>query len=98
MANENVCVVAIVLSHNNVSDIERTILSLQKQTLCGDNLYTVAVDFGSVDGTYEKLLSFQRRNFGVYQHTESVGQEQYPLIGWQYARMSIQVYAIIIFF
>ena len=71
-------VIAIVISQNDVDVIDRTIESLLKQKIKKELFYIVAVDFGSTDGTYEKLLSFDRHRMGVYQVTKNVRSEQFP--------------------
>lgn len=78
-------VVALVTSYNDAAVIGRTIESLLSQTYPREQFYIVAVDFGSTDGTYEKLLSYDRYHFGVYQVNESLRPEQYPAIAVKFA-------------
>lgn len=52
---------------NNVDEIDKTIESVWNQNYDNDSIWITAVDFESEDGTYEKLLSYDRYHFGVYQ-------------------------------
>jgi len=80
-----VAVVAIVTCCNDVNVIDRTIESIRNQEFPRERLYIVAVDFGSTDGTYEKLLSYDRYHLGVYQVKEKIRPEQYQAKGALYA-------------
>ncbi|MGN0345076.1 MAG: glycosyltransferase [Lachnospiraceae bacterium] len=51
---------------NQLVELEETIKSIKNQEYDLDNIYITVVDFGSTDGTYEKLLQYNHRNFGIY--------------------------------
>ena len=62
----------LIPTYNNVDDIDRTIESIFAQTFPKENIYIAVVDFGSTDGTYEKLLKYNRYHLAVYQTRKSV--------------------------
>lgn len=62
----------LIPTYNNVEDIDRTIESIFAQTFPKENIYIAVVDFGSTDGTYEKLLKYNRYHLAVYQSRKSV--------------------------
>lgn len=51
---------------NCVDTLDATIESIREQDFDQDNIYITICDFGSQDGTYEKALSYDKHNFGVY--------------------------------
>lgn len=60
--------VQILVPALNVADkIDDTMKSIWEQNFDRENIYVVIVDFGSTDGTYEKILSYDSFHLGVYQ-------------------------------
>lgn len=57
----------VIPTYNDVDCIDCTINSIMNQQYDLNKIYVVIVDFGSTDGTYEKILSFSNFNIGVYQ-------------------------------
>lgn len=55
----------VIPTYNCVDCIDRTMKSIADQDYDGKKLYIVVVDFGSSDGTYEKLLTYSMTNLGV---------------------------------
>ena len=53
-------IVVLVVTHNNVDEIDKTWESIQAQNYPKENIWTCFVDFDSTDGTYEKILSYDR--------------------------------------
>lgn len=53
---------------NEVNEIDVTLQSIWNQNYEKEDIFIVAVDFGSTDGSYEKLLSYPTFHFGVYQY------------------------------
>ena len=62
----------VIPTYNCVDCIDRTMKSIADQDYDGKKLYIVVVDFGSSDGTYEKLLTYSMTNLGVYQLPDSI--------------------------
>lgn len=60
--------------YNQVNDIDKTIESIWNQTFDKKNIFVVAVDFGSTDGSYDKLLNYSPYHFGVYECTADISQ------------------------
>lgn len=56
----------LIPAWNNADDIEATISSVWQQDYDNDSIWITAVDFGSEDGTYEKLMKYDKYHFGVY--------------------------------
>ena len=60
-------IVVLVVTHNNVDEIDKTWESIQAQNYPKENIWTCFVDFDSTDGTYEKILSYDRYHTAVFQ-------------------------------
>lgn len=60
-------IVVLVITHNNVDEIDKTWESIQAQNYPKENIWTCFVDFDSTDGTYEKILSYDRYHTAVFQ-------------------------------
>lgn len=67
MNNAQIRIQILIPAYNNVEWIDETMQSILGQTFHMDNINVVAVDFGSTDGTYEKLLSYASYHIGIYQ-------------------------------
>jgi len=65
MANTSISV--LIITHNNVKNIDQTMESIQMQDFPKEKVWTYIVDFDSTDGTYEKVLSYDRYHTAVYQ-------------------------------
>lgn len=86
-------VLILIPVFNNVQDIDLTIQSVLTQDFDKDNIYITAVDFGSTDGSYEKLLEYSSFNFSLYQYKGNFTRGTMPALarkfvlgsdGWQY--------------
>jgi hypothetical protein len=62
----------LIVTHNDVNQIDKTMGSLYKQTVPRETLYINIVDYASTDGTYEKLLGYDPYHLGVYRVTENI--------------------------
>ena len=58
MEKAQVKVQILIPLYNAVELIDDTMQSIWNQNFDSNNIYIVAMDFGSTDGTYEKLLSY----------------------------------------
>lgn len=67
MSMEKARVQILIPVYNNVDEIDKTIQSIWNQNFDKDNIYVVMVDFGSTDGSYEKILEYPSNRLGVYQ-------------------------------
>lgn len=67
MMDLDVRVMIILPVYNAVDVIEDTLKSIEMQTYNKEKIYTYVIDFGSTDGTYEKLLSYPSYHLGVHQ-------------------------------
>lgn len=56
----------LIPTFNQIAELEETLKSIKRQEYNQENIYITVVDFGSTDGTYEKLLQYDQRNFGTY--------------------------------
>lgn len=56
----------LIPTFNQVAELEGTIESIKKQEYNQENIYITVVDYGSTDGTYEKLLQYDRKHMGIY--------------------------------
>lgn len=56
----------LIPTFNNVNEIDLTMESIQKQDYDAKNIYVTIVDFGSEDGTYEKIMHYNRKHLGFY--------------------------------
>lgn len=68
---ENARILVLVPTYNNASEIDATLESIWNQNYDKENIYVTAMDFGSTDGTYEKLLKHDRYHFGVYRNLQN---------------------------
>lgn len=69
--------VRILITTSNHADlINRTMESIFKQTFPEKDLYIDVVDFSSTDGTYEKLLTYDKYHLGIYRIEEKVRSER----------------------
>lgn len=66
----------LVPTYNNVQDIDATLQSIWEQDYSRERIYVTAMDFGSTDGTYEKLLGRDKYHFGVYRNTAEKNPRQ----------------------
>lgn len=57
----------VIPAHNAVDLIGRTMHSIWQQQFDRESIDTVIVDFGSTDGTYQEILSYDPYHLGVYQ-------------------------------
>ena len=67
MSIENARVQILIPVYNNVNELDKTMQSIWNQNFDKDNIYVVMVDFGSSDGSYEKMLKYPSNRLGVYQ-------------------------------
>lgn len=51
-----------------MNEIDDSIQSVLNQNYDKENIYITIMDFGSTDGTYEKLLTYDRYHLGVYRN------------------------------
>jgi glycosyltransferase involved in cell wall biosynthesis len=72
MKKEHINARVLIVTHNNADLIDRTMESLQNQTIPRGNLYINIVDYGSTDGTYEKLLAYDPYHLGIYRVHENI--------------------------
>ena len=63
---------------NNADDIEETLRSVREQDYKSENIFITVMDFGSTDGTYEKLLAFPKFHLGVYQKGRILRRKLWP--------------------
>ncbi|WP_022761360.1 hypothetical protein [Butyrivibrio sp. AD3002] len=63
-------------TRNNIQDIDITLQSVWGQDYPQDNVYITVMDFGSKDGTYEKLLSYDQPRFGLYRGSNTANRRQ----------------------
>ena len=56
----------IVPTLNNAADLDATVESVLAQDYDGDKIFMTFVDFGSIDGTLEKLLRYPKKQTGVF--------------------------------
>ena len=86
-------VLVLIPVFNNIQDIDLTIQSVLTQDFDKDNIYITAVDFGSTDGSYEKLLEYSSFSFSLYQYKGNFTRSAMPALarkffigsdGWQY--------------
>jgi len=61
----------IIPAFNNAQDIDKTISSILNQTFEKDKIYLLIMDFGSTDGTYEKILSYSSEHVGVFRSNKT---------------------------
>ena len=61
-------VLIIIPVFNDIKDIDLTMQSIFMQDYDKNCIYITAVDFGSSDGSYEKLMEYPAFNFGLYQY------------------------------
>lgn len=57
----------LIVTHNDVNLIDKTVESIKKQNFLQENIYLYLVDFGSTDGTYEKILQYERKRTAIFQ-------------------------------
>lgn len=78
---------------NDIKDIDLTMQSILTQDFDRNNIYITAVDFGSTDGSYEKLMQYPSMNFSIYQYKGDFTKGTMPALaskfwlapdGWQY--------------
>ena len=60
-------IMILIPTYNNVDDVDTTMDSIRKQDYPQEDIYTCIVDFGSTDGTYEKILQYDSEHLGVFQ-------------------------------
>lgn len=68
MQNVQIRVQILIPTHNDVNLIDETMASIRSQNYDKEDIYIIAVDFESTDGTYEKLLTYDNYHFGIYQY------------------------------
>lgn len=61
-------------TRNNVDCIEKTLDSIWAQNYPREDIYVSVMDFGSTDGTYEKLLQYNPYHFGIYRGRDTSNQ------------------------
>jgi len=61
---------------NNVNDIDITIESIYNQNFDKDRLFVMVLDFGSTDGTYEKLINYKYNSLGIYRSYKTCNKRQ----------------------
>lgn len=54
-------------TYNSASDIDRTLDSIETQEYPKENIFILIVDFGSTDGTVEKVLARSGKRLGIMQ-------------------------------
>lgn len=57
----------VIPAYNVVDLIDQTVQSIRQQQFSQENIYIIVVDFGSTDGTYQKVLAYEPFHLGVYQ-------------------------------
>ena len=65
---KNTKIQVLIPTLNNVDDIDVTLESIWNQTISMEDVYVTVMDFGSTDGTYEKLLRHNNFHYGVYRN------------------------------
>ena len=70
----------LIPTYNNVDDIEETLQSIWDQDYDQENIYVSVIDFGSTDGTYEKLLHFSKYHLGIYQKSKVFNRKIIPAV------------------
>ena len=66
----------LIPTFNNTNEIDATIQSIMSQEFDLEDVYTIIMDFGSTDGTYEKILGYQMWNLGIYQKPYQKNERQ----------------------
>ncbi len=66
----------VIPVRNNMDLLEKTMDSILNQEYPREFIYTIIMDFGSTDGTYEKALSYEGYHLGVYRTYETFNQRQ----------------------
>jgi len=66
----------LIPSYNDIDKIDVTLESIKKQNYDKENIFITVVDFGSTDGTYEKLISYDTYHMGVYQNNKTKNRRQ----------------------
>ena len=61
---------------NNIDTIEETLQSIWNQNYDLDQIYISVMDFGSIDGTFEKLQEFPSYHLGIYQNRSTKNRRQ----------------------
>lgn len=57
----------VIPAYNDAEVIDETIQSIKNQEFDENQVYIVIVDFGSQDGTYEKIMGYDAYHLGIYQ-------------------------------
>ncbi|WP_026526296.1 glycosyltransferase family A protein [Butyrivibrio sp. VCD2006] len=65
--DKHVRIQVFIPTRNNVNLIEETLNSIWNQDYPREDIYVTITDFGSTDGTYEKLLEYDSYHLGIYQ-------------------------------
>lgn len=66
MQSVQVKIQILIPAYNVVHLIDDTMQSIWKQNFDRENIYVLIADFGSSDGTYEKILSYDSYHLGIY--------------------------------
>lgn len=66
--------------YNDAAGVDVTMRSIMEQDFDKNDIYISAVDFGSNDGSYEKLLSYPPYHFSVYQYRGEFSEGRMPAL------------------
>lgn len=66
----------LIPTFNNVNELDLTMESVENQNYDPEDIYVTIVDFGSEDGTYEKILNYDRKHLGFYTRPFQKNQRQ----------------------
>lgn len=64
----------IIPTYNCLNRLEATMESIRKQSFPKELIYVTIVDSGSVDGTYERSLQYDRYHLGIYRLAADMGE------------------------
>lgn len=64
----------VIPVYNAVGTIDQTMQSIWRQQFDREKIYTVIVDFGSTDGTYQKILGYDPFHLGIYRVNEDFSE------------------------
>lgn len=75
MEVRNKMVSILIPVFNTVEELDATLQSIYLQSYDRKNIYITAVDFGSTDGSYEKLFTYPSYHLAVYQYDGDFTEE-----------------------
>ena len=66
----------MIPAFNDVDKLDVTMQSIKNQDYNQENIFVIIVDFGSEDGTYEKMLTYDRERLGIYRCVKTKNRRQ----------------------